>query len=367
MTRFHQQPPVNGPEALPAGDGHRQAARRRVEIAAALLIPALVVGIPFLTNYSRGKPTSVTATGRPASDAVTDSTAEDALASVIGPDGEIVELAVEGLPAKPDSTFWDLYQIAASGGGGLMPIAPAAPAAPGAPGSSTTSTTGVTTTPSGLAIPTFIPPTTGPPVTPTTRTAPVPRAPTNLVSDFGSPSLHVRWDGPSTNSDGSAVVDVQTYEVSFSAGGLSKAYETTTTSFTYTIGQNELDFGVPQPELTVTVRTVAASGARSGPLTGVAANDVPLTATAPANLTPGMALITVTLPGQDSVDDLAGFEIYHRESSSGSFQLLASTDGYDPFEHHVLPGTTHQYQYKLRDVFGQVSPGFSPIETATAI
>jgi hypothetical protein len=358
MARFQKQPPVNGHEAPPAGDGHRQATRRRVEIAAVLMIPALVVGIPFLTNYSRGKPTSVTASGRPASDPGVESlAAADPLASTIGADGEVVELAVDGLPAKRDSSFWDLYQIASGGGGELIPIAPATP------GSSTTSTTAGTTQPSGLSTPTS----TSPPTPPSTiRKASVPRAPTNLVSDFGSPSLHPRWEAASTNSDGTAFVDFLAYEISFSAGGLTKTYGTTSTSFTYTFGQNQGDFGVAQPELTITVRAVATSGARSGPLTGVATNDVPPTPTAPANLASDSAHITVTLPSQASVDDLAGFEIYHSESATGPFVLLASTDGYDAFVHAVFTGTTHHYLYKIRDVFGQVSPGDSPRATATA-
>lgn len=369
MTRFQKQPPVTGLDA-PTGDGPRPAARRRVEIAAALLIPALVVGIPFVTNYSRSKPSSGTAAaGRPATEVMTDGTAEQLPAAVIGPEGEVVEQALEGLPVKPDSSFWDLYQIAGGTGGGLLSIAAAVP------GSSTTSTTGRTTVPSSLAGPTTGPPPTtpsstappAPTTTVTTRTPTVPRAPANLVSDFGSPSLLLRWDGVSTNTDGSGFDDFQTYEISFSARGSSKIYETTGTSFTYTIGQNGLDFGAPQPELTVMIRAVATTGARSAPMTGVVTNDVPLTATAPATLTSDAGHITVTLPSQASIDDLAGFAIYHSTSSTGPFELLASTDGYDSFQHAVAFGTTHHYLYRIRDVFGQVSPGFSPTATATAL
>ena len=349
--------------------------RRSVEMAAALLIPVLVVGIPFLTNYSRGRPASgVIAAGRPASETPTDAPAESALPSMIGSDGEVVELAVDGVPAEPHSTFWDLYQIAVSGAG-VPAVAPATPGS--ATTSTTTSTTGATagaTTPSGppLRRPTPTPtPTSTPTSTPTTppptiKRVTVPQTPANMARDFSSPSLHVRWDGVSTNSDGTAFVDFQAYEISFSARGLFKTYETTGTSFTYTIGQNEIDFGVPQPELTVTVRAVAASGSRSGPLTGVATNAVPATPTAPADLISHAAHITVMFPNQGALGDLAGFEIYHSESASGPFELLASTDGYDPFDHAVLPGTTHHYLYKVRDVFGQLSPGFSPTATASA-
>ena len=348
--------------------------RRSVEMAAALLIPVLVVGIPFLTNYSRGKPASgVIAAGRPASETPTDAPhTESALPSMIGADGEIVELAVDGFSTEPTSTFWDLYQRAVDGAG-----VPAA--APPPPGSSTTSTTGATTTPArpstptSTTTPTPTPTPTSPPPPPTTTTPPptvkrvtVPQAPANMASDFGSPSLNVRWDAVSSNTDGTAFVDFEAYEISVGARGLSKAYQTTGTSFTYTFGQNEIDFGVPQPELTVTVRAVAASGSRSGPLTGVATNVVPATPTAPADLISDSAHVTVLLPNQGGFGDLAGFAIYHSESASGPFGLLASTDGYDPFEHAVLTGTTHHYLYKIRDVFGQLSPGFSPTATASA-
>jgi precorrin-6Y C5,15-methyltransferase (decarboxylating) len=37
----------------------------------------------------------------------------------------------------------------------------------------------------------------------------------------------------------------------------------------------------------------------------------------------------------------------------------------DPFVHGVLRGTTHYYVYRVRDVFGQVSAGFSPTASIT--
>jgi hypothetical protein len=99
----------------------------------------------------------------------------------------------------------------------------------------------------------------------------------------------------------------------------------------------------------------------------VATNDVPATPTEPPLLVSDSVTprITVTEPDQ-SVNDVAGFEIYQSESATGPFELLTSTTGWDAFIHEVFTGTTHHYLYKIRDVFGQVSPGFSPTATATA-
>jgi hypothetical protein len=349
MTRFQKRPTVNDQD-------RRQATRRRVEIAAAVLIPTLVVGIPFLTNYSRSNPTSVVTSGRPAAGDLTDATPITVAPSVLGATAEIADPPVDSLtPIKPDSTFWDLYQIAGLAGGGLVPVAPA----------STTTTTGPTA-PGAGSTPTSTPSTTTPTTSPPIRTASVPKSPTNLVADFGSPSLLARWDPVSTNTNGTAFTDFKAYEITFSARGLSATYETTSTSLTYTFGQNQSDFGAPQPELTVTVRAVADTGARSGPLAGVATNDVPATPTEPDALAPGSTQITVTEPLQGPIDDLAGFDIYHSESAAGPFQLIASTVAYQDYVHDgLLPGSTHNYFYKIRDVFGQVSPGFSPTATAT--
>jgi hypothetical protein len=82
-------------------------------------------------------------------------------------------------------------------------------------------------------------------------------------------------------------------------------------------------------------------------------------------LVAGATQITVTEPTQGPIDDLAGFDIYHSESTSG-FLLITSTVDHGPFVHSgLVAGTTHNYVYKIRDVFGQVSPGFSPTATAT--
>lgn len=364
-----KRPTVNGHDVTSAGDERRrQAMHRRVEIAIALLIPALVVGIPFLTNYGRSRPTSVATSGRPASESTTTPTTVTVApsATLIGAPGPIDDPAgVDGLPAKPDSTFWDLYQVASR----AVPAGVGAPGAPGAspPPSNSTPTTGGTTTPGAGSTPTSTPPTTTSTTSPTSKKASVPRPPTNLLMDFDSPSLIARWEAVSTNADGTAFVDFQAYEVNFSAAGLSTTYETTSPSFTYTIVQNRLDFGIPQAELTVTVSAVAHTGNRSGPLAGVATNDVPATPTAPPVLVADSTSVTVTEPGQGSVDDLAGFEIYHSTSGAvGTFDLIASTVGSAAFPHDgLVTGTTHHYVYKIRDVFGQVSPGLSESATTT--
>jgi hypothetical protein len=190
----------------------------------------------------------------------------------------------------------------------------------------------------------------------------VPRPPANLVLDFDSPALVASWEAVSTNSDGTAFVGA--YEISFSAAGVSRTYTTTSPGFTYPLERNRVDFGTPQAELAVTVRAVGVVGGRSGALTGVATNEVPPTPTSPPLLVAGSTLVTVTATAP-ALEDLAGFDVYHSTSPAGPFELLVSTAGVDFFSHAVLPGSTHHYLYKIRDVFGQVSPGFSPTATTT--
>jgi len=361
MTRFHQRPRANGLDDASGGERRRQALHHRAEMAAALLIPGVVVGLPLLTNYGSAM-TAGAATSRPASQTVTDpATVTDAGSALIAPEDQTGDPAVDGLLANADASFWDIYKEV----GGLLAVG-LAPVAPAPPGLLSTPTTLAIPTPAVGPIPRLTPLPTTPTTTLPNRVATVPRPPTNLVVDFDSPSLTTHWDAVTTNTDGTGFADFRTYQVSFSAAGRSKMYETTSPSFTYTFEQNGLDFGTPQAELTVTIRAVAETGSRSESLAGVATNDVPSTPMEAPLLVAGSASITVTLPDQGPVNDLAGFEIYELDPSTGDFVLLTSTAGSDAFIHDVSSGTTHHYVYKIRDVFGQVSPGFSPTATATA-
>jgi hypothetical protein len=154
--------------------------------------------------------------------------------------------------------------------------------------------------------------------------------------------------------------------VTIGGGGRATTYETPTPRFTYPFDQNRADFGTPQPQLTVTVQAVDGNRNHSGAVAGVAVNDRPATPVAPPSLAGSPTSVTITEPAPPGTDDVAGFEIYHSAFGDGPFDiLLAFGPGTDTFVHSVLPGTTHYYVYRVRDVFGQVSAGVSPTASIT--
>jgi fibronectin type III domain protein len=195
----------------------------------------------------------------------------------------------------------------------------------------------------------------------------IPGPPSNLVIDFVSPSIILHWNPATINSDGTALFDFRAYEVTFRVGPTSKSYLTNATHFVYSFAQNKLDFGSSQPVVEVSIVTMDVAGNRSAELTGVATNAVPPNPTAPPTLVTGFTFISVQIPGQP-IDDLDGYDIYHSISSGGIYTLLTSTtDGTSVFTHEVQQGSAHYYKYKVRDIFGQASAGFSPNAGTTTL
>ncbi|HJS83610.1 MAG TPA: hypothetical protein VJ742_12325 [Nitrososphaera sp.] len=157
------------------------------------------------------------------------------------------------------------------------------------------------------------------------------------------------------------------YEVKIiDPNGASKTYTTITTNFVYLFTQNKIDFGIPQPSLNIEVRALDVGGNKSEALTGSAVNTVPANPTEPPTLVTGFTLVHVLMHAPPNVSDLEGFDLYHSNSIAGPYVLLAQTMG-DSFSHEVIPGSTNYYKYKVRDVFGQISPDFSPVSNTTTL
>jgi len=311
-------------------------------LAAGVVITASVVGLPLLTSGSL----SGSGSSGPSAAGTTTTT------SPPGPTGPAGTTAPAGVTAAPvDDDFLGLLQ-ALSAPPTTTTTTAAANTGPASP--TTTATTALTTGPS----------------TPTTTVAarprPTPRAPTGLALDFTGTALAVRWGAVTQESDGSPFTGG--YELELGSGAVTKTYQLNSSTFTYTLDQNRADFGTPQAELTVGVRAVDLAGTAGAPAAAVAVHEPPATPAAPPILAPGPGAITVIGQLPAGVTDLAGFDIYEYEpGSSPSYVFLGSTIGIAAFVHDALvPGSTHTYVYRTRDVFGQTSAGYSPAATATA-
>jgi len=321
-----------------------RAREMRWELAAAVVITAAVVGLPWLTNGGL-------AGGSPDGSAITTTTGPL-------PDSPIVlgantEIDTPAAPAGPvDDDFLALLHSVTA-----PPITPGTTV----PATTPTTTAAATTTTVTTSGPSTTSPTTAPPKRPT------PKAPTRLALDFTGTALLARWDAVTTESDGSPFSGL--YEITVRSANGTKTYQTTTPAFTYTLDQNRLDFGVPQSELTLTIRAVDASGTPGPTATGVAVHDPPATPGGAPILAAGTTQISITGQVPPGSDDVAGFDIYEYSlTSSPAYVFLGSTTGLGAFVHDGLtPGSTHTYVYKTRDVFGQDSAGYSPAATATAL
>ena len=320
---------------------------RRWELTIGVVITAAVVGIPWVSNGG------LSGNGGSSQNATATTTAGPggSAPSVLG-----ATLDANGAPTAPsgsgDDDFLSLLQ-------GITAPPTTAGTAP-AP----------STTPTSAPIPVTTATTTRPPTTTSPSTAPkprpTPRAPTGLTLDFGGTALAVGWDAVTLESDGSPFNGG--YQLTVGTGGTTKTYPLAGTAFTYDLDQNRADFGLPQAELTVTVRAVDGAGSASAPATGVAAHEPPATPTAAPILAAGVGEITVIGQLPAGASDIAGFDVYeYQPGTPVPYALLGPTMGIGAYVHIGLPaGSTHTYVYRTRDVFGQTSAGYSPAATATA-
>lgn len=197
-----------------------------------------------------------------------------------------------------------------------------------------------------------------------------PSAPTNLRIDFDTSSLALDWDAPTTNTDSTILSDLAYYEVTISYGVTSKIHKTTNIHFLYSFAQNTSDFGTARPSLGIQIRAVDVSANKSAPLTGTAINQPPGSPRYAPDVITGFTLINVlmkpdVLIGQPTVEDLGGYFLEHSATGVGGWTTLTDSAGESMYSHVVGQGETHYYRYKIRDIFNQYSPSYSPVGSGT--
>lgn len=187
-----------------------------------------------------------------------------------------------------------------------------------------------------------------------------PEAPTNLIADFSSPDLILRWDPTTTNVDGSPIVDLSGYRVTLTGNSITKDFDVATPFFVMGFNQNEAIYN-KAASFTVSIVAVDVSGNESAALTGTATNAVPGIPPAPAGTSTTSATMLELSP--NSADEDINRYIVQRSATSGSgFVQIANTSAdiitIDNTT-DMLVGETYYYRFRTRDVFGQLSP-FSP-------
>lgn len=199
----------------------------------------------------------------------------------------------------------------------------------------------------------------------TSKDESIPTPPSDLIIDFTTMNVLISWTAPDTNVDGSALMDIHHYEVTLTASGISKVYETTQPYFLYNYQQNVLDFVTPQSMIGVQVRTVDTSNHKSAPAVGTALNPIPPNPANPPQIIAGFSFITVIMDA-NGIQDWGSFKLEYSDDN-GFTWIHHSDPTTDSVQDSVDPGSERQYRYKIRDVFGQLSTGFSSPAFAVAL
>lgn len=186
---------------------------------------------------------------------------------------------------------------------------------------------------------------------------------TNLLCDFTSPDIILSWTPPTTNINGTPLLDLARYKVSIRFGFVTKSYFTTQANYTYTFLQNQVDFTSAQPILNVTVQAVDTSNNLS-PAVNVTATNLPPPLTAPVlapGLTSGLNIVVVNIAVPADVTDYRSFQLYRSTDNFGSTSVFIGTVEGTTFADSVTIATAYWYRFKLIDVFNQVALSYSPI------
>jgi hypothetical protein len=191
----------------------------------------------------------------------------------------------------------------------------------------------------------------------------VPNPPSSLSIDFTSPNMVVTWAAPTQNTDNTNLTDLDHYRIKLEANSITKFYETRFPYFIYSFNENKIDFGLPQPVITVTVSTVDVGGNESNSVTGTGSNIRPANPPDPPFLATGFTTISVSMSPASSTDDVKGYDLYHSDDGV-TYALLANVTG-DTYVHGVAGTSTHYYKFKVVDIFDQISTGFSPVASTT--
>jgi len=193
-----------------------------------------------------------------------------------------------------------------------------------------------------------------------------PSAPTNLVTNFSATAFIVTWTPPTTNTDGSTLMDLKGYKVTLTANSITKVYEVTDAYFLYSRDQNTSDFGSLQSSISVTVKAVDIHGNESAALVGSDSNEDPTDPTDAPILVGVFTGISITMIPPDGLLDYKGFLLEHSLDGS-SWSTLADLAGTDTYFHELSDTDTHYYRFKVRDQFDQLSTGYSPVASGTTL
>ena len=151
----------------------------------------------------------------------------------------------------------------------------------------------------------------------------VPGPVTGLTSAFLGSAVVLTWTAPTTNVDGSTIVDLDHYKITITDGSITKEYETRFPPFVYSLQQNEDDFGTAQSSLTFTVVVVDVEGNESEGVTVGATNAIPPNPTEAPILTGVFNGINITMIPPAGMLDYGGFYLEHSLTGVGAWSLIA--------------------------------------------
>lgn len=192
--------------------------------------------------------------------------------------------------------------------------------------------------------------------------ASVPLAPFGLATEFVSPDLFITWSQPTSNTDGTPLVDLHHYTVTLTANATSFTYETMQGFFAYSFAQNKTDFGTPQPVITVEVRAVDVAGNSSTAVTAVATNPLPSMPPAPEVMAT-FTLATVIMTSNVADPDIKEYALERSLTGVDADFVEVTRSRNDAYVDTITQDVTHYYRFRTIDYFDQVSP-YSPIVSA---
>lgn len=189
-----------------------------------------------------------------------------------------------------------------------------------------------------------------------TSSKPAPAPVTNLVLNYSGSSIVASWTAPTTNSDGTPLVDLLDYNVTVSAAGstANRTYFATQTSFEFSFEENKAVFGSPKGAVTFTVK------ARNEVLdesVGTEATSVNPPPAAPTGLSGTVLPDAIDLRwNRNTEDDLLRYDVYSNTTASATGAVFAD-DTTDPaFLYPTVAYNEDRYfAVKAVDIFGQAS------------
>lgn len=185
---------------------------------------------------------------------------------------------------------------------------------------------------------------------------PAPAPVTNLTATFSGSSIVTTWTAPTTNSDGSPLVDLMDYTVTVLAEGLliTKTFIVTQTSFTLSYEDNKAVFGQPVGAVTFTVRVRNATYDESAEVSVTSVNPPPAV---PTGLKGSVLPDAIDLKWNGNTeDDMDRYEIYGNSTASDVGATLIGDVTSPQYLHPTVSyDTDHYFAVRAVDTFNSVS------------